>query len=326
MSPTSDSAGPKAPDALPTANTRAGSPRRVGVEVEFSGVTEETVARRLVECLGGTVSEDPANHHWIVSDSAIGGFECYLDSRPLEKLDQDNLGRHLRDLARSVVPVEIVSDPIKVSDIAQLDKALVDLRDAGATGTRAGILLGFGVHFNPEAVSTELRDVLPVLTAYALIEDHLRRLADIDMARRLLPWVDPYPRALVDALAAETPPQSMAALIDTYLDHAPSRNHGLDMLCLFAEADRDRVARVMEMTQISARPTYHLRLPDCRIDEADWSLAKEWSRWVLVEKVAADDALMERLKAAWRKHRSSFTTLRGDWAQRCAALLNEADL
>ena len=275
--------------------------------------------------LGGNAREE-APGRWKVLGSALGDFEIYLDSRPLQKLEHEGLGRQLRDLARSVVPLEIVSTPLEVAQIAELDKALRTLALAGATGTSGGVLLGFGVHFNPEAVSLTHADIAPVLTAYALIEDHLRRVAGIDMSRRLLPWVDPYPRALVDRLAAPDAPGDMRRLIDTYLEHAPSRNHGLDMLCLFAQIDRTRVARVMDMEQISARPTYHWRLPDCRIDEPNWSLAGEWNRWVLVERVAGNPALLDRLKSAWREHRASFTTIRADWAWRVQELLLEAGL
>ncbi|SDF00631.1 Putative amidoligase enzyme [Salipiger thiooxidans] len=322
MSQTSD-----LPDAapLPRPLTSRGTPRHVGVEIEFSGITEERAARLLARDLNGAASEDEPGH-WVVSGSDLGDFECYLDSRPLQKLDRDGFGAQLRELARSVVPVEVVSDPIEVGQIEALDKALVSLGNAGATGTSSGVLLGFGTHFNPEAVSLDFADVAPVLTAYALIEDHLRRIAGIDLARRLLPWVDPYPRALVDRLAAPDAPADMRNLINTYLEHAPSRNHGLDMLCIFAEIDHSRVARVMDMEQISARPTYHLRLPDCRIDEPGWSLAKEWNRWVLVERVSENPALMARLKAAWRDHRASLTTLRSDWAGRVKHILQEAGL
>ena len=38
------------------------------------------------------------------------------------------------------------------------------------------------------------------------------------------------------------------------------------------------------------------------------------------------EALMARLKAAWRDHRASLTTLRSDWAGRVKTILQEAGL
>lgn len=321
----SRTSSPPALDPLPRPLTETGSPRKVGVEVEFSGLPEDRVAAILCDVLGGAPVQ-VSKGRWEARGTSIGDFEVYLDSRPLNKLDDNVLTRQLRDVARSVVPVEIVSDPIAVDRIALLDGALEALADAGATGTSGGMLLGFGVHFNPEAVSLAFDDIAPVLTAYALIEDHIRRVADIDISRRMLPWVDPYPRALIDRLAARRPPADMTSLIDTYLEITPSRNHGLDMLCLFAMIDKDRVARAMDMEQIGIRPTFHWRLPDCRIDEPDWSLAREWNRWVLVERVAEDPALLRRLRAAWRDHRGSLTSLRHEWAGTVARMLREAGL
>ncbi|MCA0963337.1 amidoligase family protein [Salipiger bermudensis] len=308
---------------LPHPRNAEGNPRRVGVEVEFSGLTEEKAARVLAETLGGAASEEKPGE-WSVTGTGLGDFECYLDSAPLNKMDRDGIGKPLRELARSVVPVEIVTDPVEIDQIPALDEALAALAKAGATGTSRGVLLGFGVHFNPEVSAPTFEAIAPVLTAYALLEDHLRRSAGIDISRRMLPWVDPYPRNLIDRLAAEDAPSDMTSLIDTYLKLAPSRNHGLDMLCLFAHIDKDRVARVMSMEQIQPRPTYHWRLPDCRIDEPGWSLALEWNRWVLVERVAADEGLLQALKEAWRDHRDSLTSIRSDWARRVSSMVMSA--
>ena len=313
------------PQPLPRLKTAEGKPRRVGVEIEFSGLTEAQVARILAKEFGGSTREERRGH-WAVSGGGMGDFEVYLDAQPLERLDHDGVGGQIRDLARAVVPVEIVSDPLEVSQIAEFDRAIVELRKAGAEGTGTGVLSAFGVHFNPEAVSLGYADVMPVVTAHALLEDYLKRAAGTDFSRRVMTWVAPYPRALVDRLAAETPPATMTELIDTYLAVAPSRNHGLDMLCLFAQIDEPRVAAAVDMELVSPRPTFHWRLPDCRIDEPGWTLAQEWNRWVLVETVAGDADLLQRLCAAWRDHRGSMTSIRMDWSFRVERMLQGAGL
>ncbi|SDI90243.1 amidoligase family protein [Alloyangia pacifica] len=313
------------PQPLPRSETAEGRPRRVGVEIEFSGLTEAQVARILVKQVGGAARETQRGH-WTVSGGGMGDFEVYLDSQPLERLDHDGVGGQIRDLARAVVPVEIVSDPLEVAQIAELDRAIVALREAGAEGTGSGVLSAFGVHFNPEVVSLDYADIMPVLTAHALLEDYLKRAAGTDFSRRVMTWVAPYPRALVDRLAAEAPPATMTELIDTYLQLSPSRNHGLDMLCIFAQIDEARVAAAVDMELVSARPTFHWRLPDCRIDEDGWTLAQEWNRWVLVERVAEDTDLLRRLCAAWRDHRDSITSIRMDWSFRVERMLQGAGL
>ena len=310
--------------ALPTPTNAEGAPRRVGVEIELGALDESRVTEILCETLGGE-AEKVHGKGWKVKGSRLGDLQVYLDSRYLDDDDNRRLAQVLREVARNVVPVEIVTEPILPDQIAEFDEALDRLAAEGATGTAAGVLLGFGVHFNPEVTGSELSDILPVVTAFALLEDHLRHIAGIDLARRALPFVDPYPRNLVDALARGGL-TSLEDLIDLYIKLAPSRNYALDMLCLFAHLDRQRVSRSIDMTSISPRPTYHFRLPDCRIDEPDWSLALEWNRWVLVERVANDPLLLNRLKRAWLEHRASLTTVRGDWAERSRELLMDGSV
>lgn len=306
---------------LPEPRTRSGDLRRVGVEVELGGLSEARVAEIVKQELGGEIDNRPAQGR-LVRGSRLGDVEVYLDSRYLADADS-GLEKRIRELAAAVVPVEIVTGPVHPSDIPTLDAVMQTLRGAGATGTNAGIFLGFGVHFNPEVTGTDLSDILPTLTAFALYEDALRATAKIDLSRRALPFVDPYPRALVDALA-QGDIADMEALIDLYLQKAPSRNHALDMLALFTHLDPDRVGAVMDLTPIGARPTYHYRLPDCRIDEDDWSLVLEWNRWVLIEQIAARPDLLDRLRQGWIAHRASYTTLRGDWAVTSQKLVQEA--
>ncbi len=306
---------------LPAPRTSAGELRHVGVEVELGGLSEDRVAQLVQAHLGGVLG-DRTEQGYMVKGTSLGDIEVYLDSRYLAYASTQ-LEKRVRAIAAAVVPVEIVTGPLLPAAISTLDDLLRMLRAAGATGTKAGIFLGFGVHFNPEVEGTGIGDILPVLTAFALYEDALRAEAHIDLARRALPFVAPYPRALVDALARGGI-ADMAGLIDLYLRHAPSRNHALDMLALFSHLDPVRVGRVMDLEPISARPTFHYRLPDCRIDEDDWSLALEWNRWILIERIAANPALLERLAVAWLEHRASFTTLRGDWARTSARIVEAA--
>ncbi|MEC9104016.1 MAG: amidoligase family protein, partial [Pseudomonadota bacterium] len=74
----------------------------------------------------------------------------------------------------------------------------------------------------------------------------------------------------------------------------------------------------------SARPAFHFRLPDCRIDEADWSLRGEWLRWLLVEEIAADEALLVKLLHGWEDAHGRVTLSRAPWARRCGEILKDA--
>ncbi|MBS8226571.1 hypothetical protein DYI42_10060 [Vannielia litorea] len=312
------------PLPLPRTKTAEGDPRHIGVEIELGGLDEAEVARIVAETCGGTPHQT-ATFDWLVEGGPLGDVEVYLDTS--FRKDGGTLVETAIETARGVLPVEIVTAPVAPDEIATLDTLCAALRDAGARGSRDGVLLGFGVHFNPQVVSTELDDILPTLRAFALLEDTLRAMDPIDPSRRAQPFVDRWPKTLVDALA-EGDFADLAALIDCYLENAPSRNYDLDALPLFMEIDAEKVeAAEHGLGGVSARPTWHYRMPDCRVDEPQWSLAYEWNRWVLVEEVARDSALLESLAAEWARHRDEgLLSRRSDWAERAGAMVAEAGL
>lgn len=309
---------------LPVPSKSDGSPRCTGIEIELGGLTEDEVAETLRAHLGGDLSRGDGREITL-GDTRLGGFKAYLDTA-YRDLAEGPLAEAGLDLARQVVPVEIVTDPLLEGQLPALQEVLDALRDKGATGSRDGLLLGYGIHLNPEVAGETLEAILPVLRAYALAEDLLRSEGRVDPSRRLLPFIDAYPRRFVDRLMEEEP-ADLTALIALYLDETPTRNRGLDMLPLFTHLAPEQVRAVMgEGKATSARPTYHYRLPDCRIDEADWSLATEWNRWVMIERLAAAPEILETLRRDWLDHRGAWTSVKADWAARVADVLDRTGL
>ncbi len=297
---------------LPVAGKAGGGgPRCVGVEIEFAGLDEEATADLIQSELGGE-KEAAGRMEWRVTGSELGEVSVLRDSA-YRKLDSPLAEKSLR-LAGALVPVEIVTaplDPVALPRLARLVDALVA---AGAYGSQAGVFLGYGLHLNVEVAGERAADILPIVRAYGWLEDWLRQVNPIDSSRRILPFVDPWPRGFLDALADPTL-HSTSGLIDAYLGHSPSRNRGLDLLPLFRHLDPDRLSDYGEAGgTVAARPAFHYRLPDSRLGDPQWSLAFEWNRWQLVERVAADGDLLSALGHEWDRHRHSLTTTRLDWA------------
>ncbi len=308
---------------LPQPLNAKGDPRLVGVEIELGGLPEGEVARLCAEAVGGTIKQVDS-HIWYVEDSRIGRLEVYLDIF-LRKAQKSKLRDLALDLGREVVPVEIVSEPLDMEGLARLDELRAVLREAGALGSGAGWFFGFGLHLNIEIASDKDADIVRPLLAYALIEDWLRTDDPIDESRRLLPFTDPYPTDFVRALIKAGPGATRDEVTALYLEHTPSRNRGLDMLPILAQFEPERIAAAIS-DKTSARPTFHFRLPDCRIDEAGWSIADEWRRWLTVERVAADAALLDRLARAWEDDHGLLTISRQSWAARAGRILQTAGL
>jgi len=310
---------------LPTPLNASGQLRRVGVEVELGGIDASEVAKLCAGTLGGR-AEQQDTHEWQADGSALGKLEVYLDTA-LRKTQAGALRDAGLELGREVVPVEIVTQPVTLDRLAELDRLRRALRDAGALGSTSGLFFGFGVHLNMEVADRTVPAMLRPLLAYALIEDWMREAQPIDPARRLLPFTDPYPTRFVEGLIDLGLDAGLEDLIRLYLGETPTRNRGLDMLPLLADLWPEMVeAGLDEGTKLSPRPAFHFRLPDCRIDEADWSLLEEWNRWLLVELVADDTELMQELAAHWRAAHQGMTLFRSDRAHRAGRILRASDL
>jgi CheY-like chemotaxis protein len=142
-----------------------GRPRSVGVELEFIGPSAETTARALAAEFGGTVREvDP--HSFAVEGSRLGNLGVELDARYAhpDKTDPALLGGFGPTLASWIgaaasyfLPCEIVTSPIPVERLHEVDAMVDVLRELGAKGTQDGALYAFGLHFNIEGRTSRQR-------------------------------------------------------------------------------------------------------------------------------------------------------------------------
>jgi len=308
---------------LPQPLIASGAPRLTGVEIELGGLDEASCARLCEDRLGGVLRQVDAAI-WEVEDTAIGRLKVYLDTA-LRHAEKTALRDAALTLGREVIPVEIVTEPLDRDGLIALDDLREALRRAGAVGSGGGFFYGFGVHLNVQVASEDAAGVVPPLLAYALIEDWLRAANPIDQTRRVLPFTAPYPTSLVNRLIALGGDADLRHIIDAYVQEAPSRNHGLDMLPLFAHLAVARLGPTLTEAT-SARPAFHFRLPDCRIDDAGWTLDHEWRRWLTVERVAADREALATLATEWKAAHAGVTLSRAFWAERCGALLRQRGL
>lgn len=278
---------------------RSADRRRVGIEIEFGGLSPEDAAGCVAGALGGRVDRDGPGD-WSVREGRYGNTKVYLDTAWRPKEDSA-LARAGVELGRSVVPVEIVTEPLPQAALSDVETLIHALATAGASGTGSGLLRGYGLHLNIAlADPAEGADMARVALAYGLLEGWLRHRDPPDPGRRLLPFVDPWPSALIADLAADWPHLDSQHLLEALHRHIFSRNYGLDLLPAWASVAPDDFRLWMPQdTRVTARPAYHYRLPDCRIGSAGWTLAYEWNRWVLVETVAADSRRLNDLCRAW---------------------------
>jgi hypothetical protein len=287
-------------DQPPVLTNAEGRTRSVGVEIEFAGPTAEETAVVLARALGGEViEEDP--HAFRVKGSRIGDITIELDSRFLHPDKKGTLlggilpkmAAWFGSAASLVVPCELVTAPVPVDRLHDVDQVIEILRGVGAKGTQDAAVYAFGLHFNPEIPRQDAETAAAFLKSFVLLNAWLRRQVSPDATRNLLGFADPFPLPYVRKLVAPDYWPDMPTFIDDYLAYNPTRNRDLDLLPLLLHFDARRVRAALPHEKINGRPTFHYRLPDARVSDPGWSIAPDWNRWVAVERLASDRDRLE---------------------------------
>ena len=318
----------------PLTHTSHGAMRRLGVEIEFSGMSIESASEIVEGTFGGVIEKISAFEHR-VQRTCMGDFNVELDYEYLKAMGrEDNAGdrdslldqvpqEFLAEIARRLVPIEIVSPPIAMDRIGQLDRVVDKLRDAGARGTRHSPLYAFGLHLNPEMPALDAETISAYLRAFLCLYEWLLRVSEVDWTRRVTPYINPFPTDYVQQVVAPDYSPSISQLIDDYLASNADRNRALDMLPLFAHLDEERVRAVIDDPRIKARPTLHYRLANCDVDIPGWGIDTAWRHWLEVERLAADHDRLKTIADAYLEHLGGFTSRAfGDWATTCEQWLS----
>jgi len=306
----------------PVLNKQDGKPRKVGFELEFSGISLDQAAKALQLALGGTL-ESESSAERIIGTTTAGNFIIELDWDYLKQKASGNKrgaeGKEwlepLSQVAALLVPIEVVCPPIPIADIAILMQMVNALRDAGAVGTDESFIAAYGVHINPEIPRLDGDTLFSYLRAFALLQWWLAEKHEVDIARKMSPYVDLYPEVYLKQVLSKSN-SSIDEIFNDYLEHNATRNRALDLLPMLAEIDADRVKAAVNDPRIKARPTFHYRLPNCHIERSDWSLADSWNTWCVVEQLSAQkadlDSLSEQFIAA---DRPILGVNRADWVR-----------
>lgn len=305
-----------------------GDPRRVGVELEMNGLTIDQLAQIVAEFLNLDIAVISRFERALKGDPA-GDWLVELDSQLIKKLGREerekgtiagDLGDSAEDalswLAEGLVPLELVSPPLPLNRLPEIDQVIKVLHDAGAKGTSDRLLNAFGMQFNPEIPSTDSRVLCAYLKAFLCLYDWLYERAAINVSRQVTNYIDSFGKDYARTVVNPDYWPETSDLIDDYLEFNPTRNRALDCLPLFLHLDEQRVRAVTGDPLIKARPAFHYRLPDCEIHLPDWGLHASWNDWIQVEKLAADEVRLEACCKAYCKFlHSTIERWFGDWSK-----------
>ncbi|GAA4096135.1 amidoligase family protein [Zhongshania borealis] len=294
-------------------HTNTGAVRRLGVEIEFTGMEVDSIVDTIITQFGGradTLSDYEVN----VIDTSLGQFGVELDFSYIKRISRE---RHesadtndLEELAEAIVgaiakqlvPFEVVAPPIAMTDLWQLEDLFVSLRNSDAQGTHASAKNAFGLQLNPEMPDCEAATILNYMRAFLCLYEWLKMRCDVDFSRRLTSYVDPFGKDYVRKILKPSYQPTIDQLIDDYLEFNPTRNRALDMLPLFAHIDEPRLRAKIDDDRVKARPTLHYRLPNSLIDDPQWGLIHPYRDWLQVDNLAMDKARLEKVCQAYRNY------------------------
>ncbi|MDS1309545.1 MULTISPECIES: amidoligase family protein [Marinobacter] len=312
------------PDVVKTAD---GKERRVGVEIELSGLGYQELVDLAGELLGGVAK--PQSRYVSTLETPLGSFIIELDSDPIKDLDlaDERLPQPIRELggqamevidaaAELIVPLEIVSPPMAFSDLHQIETLVDELREAGALGSRNAIYFAFGLQLNPELPDLKPTTLVRYYQAFAVLYDWLKARHQLDISRKFTPYIEPWSSKYTDLLIEDNYAPDQRQMMVDYLESNPTRNRALDLLPLFAHLDKPLLDEYVEDPRIKSRPTLHYRLPDCDIDNPDWHFSTVWNDWVVVEQLANHAEDLRELRALFMDSRKiSIRNLTTSWLE-----------
>lgn len=272
--------------------TKMADDLKIGFEIEYNGVSLEDTAKIIQSQYGGEI-KSPYNNRLVINNTEFGKFLVELDVDFIQRLDQNNEGsksEFLNLISENaekyfgfVAPNEIVCPPILESKIENLDKLIDILREKGAKGTGKSFLYAFGLHINKEVRDININYILSIVRSF--IEKFEDLKFNLDTSRVISGFIGDYSANYKKMVMDENYNPTLEEFMKDYVEYNKTRNRALDLTPLFKHIDKNSVDEIKD-NKIKARPTFHYRLPNCRIDNKNWSIKKEYSIWKEIEENA----------------------------------------
>jgi hypothetical protein len=314
----------------PITHNASGEERRVGYEFEFTGVEMDEASEIIKSLYGGEIHQ-LSTYEFNVKETDLGSFKLELDAQllrdkkyekvlktlgiDLTKLKNiDSIEDSLKEMASSIVPFEIITPPIPISKMNELNRLVDELRRHKVKGTGSSFIYAFGLHLNPEIPDSCTESLLNHLRAYVMLDPWIRKDAKINLSRKITPYINEYGEEYILHILNPDYEPSLREFVTDYFKFKNSRNRPLDMLPVFMHLDQELTSSLIKEELTSSRPTYHYRLPNCSLEDETWSLSDEWNRWIMVEKMASDKQVLNQYSRAWlRMKRETLIRFEAKW-------------
>lgn len=308
-----------------------GELRKTGFEIEFSGIALEEAAKCIIKLYGGEEKRENFFNREIINTS-LGKFSLQIDAQVLSNKKYEQLlvktglvsaepeiEKLMEAVASIVVPYEISAPPVTYDDFPEIDKLRKALCECKAKGTKSSFLYAFATHINPELPAINVPTIINYLRAFFLLYPWIYEKSEIDFSRRVTNFINPFPEDYIRLILEKNYKPDFHDFANDYHAYNPDRNRPLDLYPLLAYMDKDKIKKWTDLGKVSARPTFHYRLPNSLIDNPEWSLASEWNCWVLVESLADNKEKIDTLTEEYLSMDNSSNGFKTKWISKTEA-------
>ncbi|NBC82192.1 MAG: amidoligase [Bacteroidetes bacterium] len=312
---------------IPKETNQNGAKRKIGFELEFANLNIDHATALIMQLYGG--EKEVFNRYFSkVINTELGDFSVKLDANILyekkygkaisllneisqnhlpDKQWEKGIEELLEKIFSSVVPYEIVAPPVTFDQLDRLEELRKSLYEKEAKGTEQSTFYAFATHINTEVPELNIETIFIYLKAFLLLYPYLLEKHKTNIARKLTPFINPFPKKYVRQILKSDHPPSVIEFIDNYHHYNPTRNRPLDLYPVLAVMDGERIHSFRHIGNVKKRPTFHYRLPNSSIHLSNWSLAREWNSWCLVEILAQEPDIRHEMT-----HRY-LTIMRKNW-------------
>jgi hypothetical protein len=285
----------------PIIHNSEGKLRKVGIELEFGGISLDEAAACVIETFGGTLTEH--NHFLMeVKDSRIGTFHLKMDSRDLTEQkyhptlktiginpENETIENIVETVSSIIVPYEVDSPPVDITEIEKIDQLRMALFNKKAQGANASIFNVYATHVNAELPKMDTFTLLKYTRAFLILYPWLYEKSEISLGRKIAHFIRPFPEEYIKLVLKADYEPDFDTFVNDYHEHNPNRNRPLDLYPVLSCIGKDKIDSLPDIGKCSPRPALHYRLPNSQVNESEWSLANVWNLWVEVEKLASSD-------------------------------------
>ncbi|WMJ75083.1 amidoligase family protein [Cytophagaceae bacterium ABcell3] len=324
----------------PVLNNAKGEIRKVGFELEFGKLDLNSVAACIQEIYGGELIK---HNRFLqeIKDTSKGNFKLKIDTSFLTEKSYEKLlikagfnpseGTVLQDIenlseyfASAVVPYEIDTPPVPLTEMAEIDKLREALWKRNAQGTENSFIAAYATHINPEVPDQKVEVLLSYLKAFLLLYPWLFQTSKVNFTRRLTAFINPFTEDYISLVLKESYKPDLKTFAEDYHIYNPDRNRPLDLYPILAWMDYETINKYTDIGNVKPRPTFHYRLPNSMINFSKWSLATEWNRWVRVENLAHDHVLLHQLCRDYLELKeNTFLGFESNWIKKTEELIDD---